>query len=119
MDKPIAMPLKDYVIRELSVKLSKSEDVIDKVIKHQFSSAKEALSISSNDIVEISGWGKIKFNRKKAIKHYEKLLSKKEIFSNKLENAITEKEKNSYITKLNNTIAEIEELKPKIENEFI
>ena len=55
--------------------------------------------------MEISGWGKIKFNRKKAIKHYEKLLSKKEIFSNKLENAITEKEKNSYITKLNNTIA--------------
>lgn len=69
MDKPISMSIKDYLIRTLAVKLRTSEKTIEQVINHQFQSANEAMDL--NDSLEISGFGKLLFNKKKAIKKLE------------------------------------------------
>lgn len=70
MDKPISLPMKEYLVRRLAVKLMVPEKTIDAVIVHQFQSANAALT--SNDSIEISGFGKFIFNRNKAIKTLEK-----------------------------------------------
>lgn len=70
MDKPISLPMKEYLIRKMAVKLMVPEKTIDAVIVHQFQSANVALA--TNDSVEISGFGKWFFNKKKAMKMVEK-----------------------------------------------
>jgi len=66
MDKAINLPLKDFLIRKLAVKLMRNEDEIEKIISHQYQAANEALL--TNDSIEISGFGKFFFNHKKALK---------------------------------------------------
>lgn len=113
MDKPQSLSMRDYLVRKLAVKLMVSEKVIDAVVVHQFSEANRALQ--TNDSIEISGFGKFLFNKKKAIKKLEKMYMKKAYFENALkEEGITEQRRNSLQTKLDNTDAGIVVLKPKI-----
>ena len=55
----------------MSVELAISEEVIDKVITHCFNSASKALS--TNNTVEISGWGTFIFDKGKLQKNIKKL----------------------------------------------
>lgn len=113
MDKPISMSVKDYLIRKMAVKIMMSEKLIESVINHQFQSANQALQ--ENNSVEISGFGKFYFNKKKAERRMDKLLSKKAFFENQLENnELSEQKKISVTNKLNSTILSIEALKPKL-----
>lgn len=117
MDKPQSLSVKDFLIRTLAVKLLVSEKVIEKVVSHQFNEAH--LALQKNDTVEISGFGKFYFNRKKAEKKMEKLLSKQRMFESKLaQEDISEQKKSSYTTKLANTLADIEFLKPKLDDKL-
>ena len=63
--------MKDFLIRVMSVQLMRSERVIEQVINHQFTSAYEAMR--HNDEVELSGFGKFIFNKKKALKKLAKM----------------------------------------------
>lgn len=113
MDKPINLSMREYLVRMLAPKLMLSEKVIDTVVAHQFSEANEAMR--HNHSVEISGFGKFYFNHKKAVKRMETLLSKDRMFRSMLERPdITEQKKQSIMNKLNNNTAEIEQLKPRI-----
>lgn len=113
MDKPISMSVKDFLIRKLSVQLMTSEKTIEAVVNHQFQSANVAMM--ENDSVEISGFGKFLFNRKKAEKRMEKMLSKKEMFENQTNNdLLSEQKRKSAANKLANTIQGIDTLKPRI-----
>jgi len=112
MDKPQSLSMREYLVRTLAVKLMLSEKVIDSVIVHQFSEANAAMS--SNDSIEISGFGKFLFNQKKAHKQMEKLFSKERYFSELLKTDLSEAKKQSTLNKLNNTILGIEALKPKL-----
>jgi hypothetical protein len=112
MDKPKSLSVKDYIIRKMSIKLNLSEKNIDAVITHQFQSAASALS--TNDSLEISGFGKLLFNKKKAIKKMEKLM----IYKNALDRIVndetlTEQKRRSAKLKLETVEALIESLKPK------
>lgn len=80
MDKPLSLSMKDYIIRKMAVKMMISEKVLETVVNHQFNSANEAMR--TNGSVEISGFGKFYFNRKKAFKKMEKMLSQKRHFEN-------------------------------------
>lgn len=76
-NKPKNMSHKEYLVRTLSVKLAMSEKLIETVVNHQFQSANEAMDV--NHSLEISGFGRILFNNKKAIRKlagYEKKLEK-------------------------------------------
>lgn len=112
MDKPQSLSVKDYLIRKMAVNLMVPEKTIEAVISHQFNEAN--LAMRTNDSVEISGFGKFLFNKKKAIKKMEKLFSKKKWFENSLNTELTEKQRNRAITILESVNYSIEFLKPKL-----
>ena len=55
----------------LAIKSLTSEATIEAVVTHQFQSANEAMD--TNDSIEISGFGKFYFNKKKAINKLKQL----------------------------------------------
>lgn len=115
--KPKSLSVKDFLIRKMSIKLNMSEQIIEKIISHQFQSASEAMVI--NKSVEISGFGKFFFNDKKAVTRMKRNISKKEVFTAIMNNeAETDRRRKSAETKLKDTLKDIEILKPKV-NEFI
>jgi nucleoid DNA-binding protein len=112
--KPKSLSVKDYLIRVLAVKMLTSEKTIEAVIDHQYQSANEAMG--SNNSVEIAGFGKMLFNKKKALRRMEKLYSKEALFTKMLlDENITEQKRQSLTLKLNITISTIEALKPRID----
>ena len=112
MDKPISMSVKDYLIRTLAVKILTSEKTIEAVINHQFQSANEAMDL--NDSVEIAGFGKLFFNRKKATKKVEKLNAKKLVMERIItdDNTSEQKRRSSNVI-LEKTLVQINQLKPR------
>jgi nucleoid DNA-binding protein len=112
MDKPQSLSVKDYLIRKMAVNLMVPEKTIEAVISHQFNEANVAMR--TNDSVELSGFGKFLFNKKKAIKKMEKLLSKKRWFENLLTTELTEKQRNRTMVILESVNNSIEFLKPKL-----
>lgn len=119
MDKPISMSVKDYIIRVMSVKERISEKTIEAIVNHQFQSAIQAMK--ENDSVELSGFGKLFFNQKKAHRKMDKMLSKKKLFESRIEDPLTSEQKRiSATNKLNQTVSDIEVLKPKLKGyEFL
>jgi nucleoid DNA-binding protein len=75
--------MREYLVRTLAPKILVSEKIIDTVVAYQFSEANAAML--TNDSIEISGFGKMLFNKKKAIKKMEKFLSQKALFESILE----------------------------------
>jgi len=117
MDKPISMSVRDYLVRTLAVKLMVPEKTIDAIIVHQFNEANRAMAVTES--IEISGFGKFFFNKKKAEKTMEKYLSKERMFNSIIANPETsEARRQSAINKLNNNKLAIDILKPKINNEL-
>lgn len=70
MDKPVSLSVKAFIIRKMSVRTMTQENIIETVVNHQFESALEAMNTC--DSLEFSGFGKLFFNRKKAIKKLQK-----------------------------------------------
>lgn len=113
MDKPVSLTMREYLVRTLAPKLLISEKVVDAVIVHQFSEANAALK--DNESIELSGFGKLLFNKKKAYKKMEKFISQKALFESMIENPDTpEQKKHKAQLKLNTVLNNIEVLKPKL-----
>jgi nucleoid DNA-binding protein len=113
MDKPVSISVKEWIIRNMSVKTMTPERIIEAVVNHQFDSAYIALNNCYS--LEFSGWGKFYFNRKRADKKMEKLLSQKFQFENIIANeATTEKKRRNAQFKLNSALKNIETLSPKL-----
>lgn len=115
MSKPMSMSVKEYLIRTLAVKLAINEKTVEEVVNYQFKSANEAMDI--NHSVEISGFAKFIFNKKKAIKKLNNLLAKKEFMENVLTNPETSPAMFTKTTRtLSVTIDQINKLKPTIKH---
>jgi hypothetical protein len=113
MDKPVTLSVKDWIIRNMSVKMNTHERIIQEVVNHQFTSAYEALQDCES--MEFSGWGKFYFNRKKAVFKLQKLRDIKNALENiLLDEEITEHKRKSAMLKLSVAIKEIEILKTKL-----
>lgn len=106
------MSMKSFLIRKLAVKMMVKESVIENVINHQFISALDATM--EGDDVEISGFGKFLFNYKKALKKYEKELSKMVYFERQLSKETSPMKITSLKNKLENTRLNVESLRKKI-----
>jgi nucleoid DNA-binding protein len=116
MDKPISMSVKDYLVRTLAVKILTSEKTIEAVINHQFQSANEALE--ENNSVEISGFGKLMFNTKKATKKLEALDAKVKAMEKILaDDDISDQRRNAATVTLANTHITISQIKAKLSYE--
>lgn len=113
MDKPISMSVKDFLIRKLAVQLMTSEKLIEQVVNHQFQSANEAMSV--NNSVEISGFGKLFFNNKKAVKRVSQLNGKRIAMERIIaDEQTTEQRRRAAQITLEQTLRRIETIKPKI-----
>src|SRR5690349_18627084 len=84
MDKPMSMSVKDYLMKTQSVRTNTPLKIIEAVVDFQFQEVNSALHLPNVDSVEISGFGKFSFNRKKALKKWEKNISKKEYWEKAL-----------------------------------
>lgn len=112
-DKPISLSVKDYLIRRLAVKMMTSEKTIEAVVNHQFQSAQQAMV--GNKSLEISGFGKLLFNEKKAHKLMEKFLSQKALFEKWAnDETLPEAKRQSAKRKLQMALDGIRDLKPRI-----
>lgn len=112
MDKPTSMSVKDYLMRKQSVRTNKPLKIIEAVIEHQLQGANEALKDKNS--IELSGFGKLIFNIKKAQKKLEKQYSKERWFSKELLNDLSDTKRKSVELKLENTRKAIESIKPKL-----
>lgn len=113
MNKPTTMSVKEYIIKKMAISMVISEKIIDQVVNHQFDSANDALS--SNDTIEISGFGKFFFNTKKANTHYNRLLAMKQAYENILaDTSTTDKKRHSTEQRMITVLNDIKMLKPKI-----
>ena len=63
-DKPQSLSVKNFLIRKMSTAMMVSEKIITSVIDHQFTSLIENMSTCNS--LEISGFGKFLFNKRKA-----------------------------------------------------
>lgn len=115
-DKPNSMPVKNYLMRILSVDMAIPEKIIEAVVNHQFQSANTAMD--TNKSLEISGFGRFIFNDKKAVKKMTSLLSRLERYTLELEsNSLTEANR-AKITEIVRVInKQIEQLKPKLNHD--
>lgn len=117
MDKPVSMPVKEYLMRIMSLRMNIPLKTIEAVVEHQFQEAYNSMQGLDNT-VEISGFGKFIFNKNKALKKWEKNIMKRDFYIKELENPeLSEAKRKSYENKLKNTIDWIEHIKPKLFNE--
>jgi nucleoid DNA-binding protein len=114
MKKPQSMSIKEWIIKKMAISMVVPEKVIDAVVVHQFDSANDALNV--HDSVEISGFGKFYFNKKKAQAQYDKYVRIKQSYENLLaDDSLTDKKRHSTEQKLISVSNDIKILKPKID----
>lgn len=110
------MSVKDYLVRTLAVKILTSEKTIEAVINHQFQSANEAMDLHNS--IELSGFGKFFFNKKKAVKRINALIAKKLALENILaDDTSSEQKKKSARVTLDKTLPLIESLTTRTRHE--
>jgi len=99
----------------MSTKMVISERVINQVITHQFDGVHDALK--TNNSVELSGFGKFLFNKKKAKKHVSKLEDIKLGYEKMIADENTPEKKLNYIkSKLSRLNLTLMSLKPKLDD---
>jgi len=90
-DKPNSMSVREWITKKVAQETVVPENVIKRVISHQFDSAYEALDF--NNSVEISGFGKFYYNTKKANKEIEIFKKKKDSYRKFIEESVSENER--------------------------
>jgi nucleoid DNA-binding protein len=113
MEKPISLSVKNFLIRKMASDMMIPERTIEAIVNHQFNSALDALL--TNNSVELSGFGKFTFNKRKALKAMEKLKSQERVFTAILnDNSLQKEKRHSTEIKLQNVQSSIKFLSPRI-----
>lgn len=86
MDKPISMSVKDYLLRIMSVRTNIPLKTIEAVVEHQYNGVLEAMAKKDINSVEVSGFGKFLFNKKKSVKKWNNNLARKAAYEEELKN---------------------------------
>lgn len=116
MDRTSILPIKDWIIKNISVEKKIPEKLIQTIITHQVETANKQLRKVHS--VEFSGFGKFIFNERKAVHK----LNKMEDIKRRLENMLLDetlilKKRRSAEYKLKVITKDIEELKMVMNNE--
>lgn len=111
-DKPSSMSVREWITKKIATEIMIPENVIRQVIAHQFDSGLEALE--KHNSIEISGFGKLFYNTKKAALEKQKLLFYKASYEAALnDSATTEKERRTLERKLDSAQNAINQLVKK------
>lgn len=112
-ERPVSMTVKDWLVKKMSLDMMIAESVIHRVVDHQVNGVRKALEV--NDSVEMSGFGKFLFNKKKALRKLNGFNELKGIFEKALEDENLP-EKKRFLTefKLHKLILDIEILKKRL-----
>lgn len=113
MDKPISLSVKQFLIRKMSVYMAVPEKTIEAVVNHQFAAMLDAMR--TEDSVEISGFGKFLFNKKKAVRTMEKHLANKRVCEEALAKDMTPQQMRRYLLRLASINENIDILKPRVD----
>lgn len=98
-DKPKSMSVREWITKKVATGIIIPENIIRRVINHQFDSAYEALDNCNS--IEISGFGKFYYNEKKAIREIENCHSQKIAYEKIInDSTTTEKKRLSYIRRV-------------------
>lgn len=110
------IPFKKWLIRRVAIDTVVDERIVDKVVSHQFEKARDAMS--SSDSIELSGFGRFYFNRKKAKRKIERYKGIKKLFEDVINDENTsDKKRASSQFKLGRLLGDIKLLERKIGNE--
>lgn len=91
-DKPESMSVREWITKKVATGIMIPENIIRRVIAHQFDSAYEALK--DNNSIEISGFGKFYYNKKRAKKEIQLYEKEKDSCEKRLiSSSTTEKER--------------------------
>ena len=104
--------MKEQLIKEIAKKLELEERMVEKIVSHQFDSAIKATHV--NNSVEISGFGKFVFNKRRAYYKLESLLATQKNIEALLAKELSEKERRNYELKLVTVNKVVNSLKPKL-----
>ena len=114
-DKPNSMSVRDWIIKKIGTGIMIPENIVKMVVAHQFDSAYEALDKYNS--IEISGFGKFYYNRKKAEKELKRSLLQKATYEKILnDQATTEKKRQQVRRRLKILSLKIENLIKKENN---
>lgn len=107
-------PIKKWLIRRIAVDTITDERIVDSVISHQFDKARKAMD--ENNSIELSGFGRFYFNKRKSLKK----LKRYEILKGRLEDIINSEETSdskraSSQFKLGKLIGDLRKLERKLE----
>src|SRR6478736_3913972 len=112
-DKPVTMPLRDFLIKQIAKDRNIHYSVVEAIITHQFDTANQATYTHKS--LEISGFGKFVFSDSKAnsqLIRYEDMISKINILMSNPD--VTEKELLVHQKKLDGTKNLRDELKKRM-----
>jgi nucleoid DNA-binding protein len=110
------MPLKEFLVKKLSLQSNRSERIIDTVISHQFSSAFQATA--THNTIELSGFGKLSFNMSRGQKQMKKYENVRLSYEAELADPnITPERVRNLTMKLATIQKNVELLKPKLNHE--
>ena len=113
-NKPEYMSDGEWMIKRTAKELDIPERIVHNVIMHQFQSASNAMS--DNNSVEIYGFGKFIFNKKRAVKEHKRLsLIRKN--TQKMFDVAPDKRKNALIKRINNLDSQISYLEHKLKED--
>lgn len=112
-DKPISLPIKDYLVRKTSVKKMLPENIVSAIIDDAFKGANEATQ--SNNEVEISGLGKFMLSEKKAKDGLESMTKIKAAYLIKLQTETDEIKRKNLLKRVASADETIEYLERKLE----
>ena len=104
------MPLKEWLIKKLSQRLSVNQKVIEIVVNEQFTEAFKQTSTSNS--IDFSGWGRLVFLPVKANKQYKEYERVAEYFNS--QSGLSEEDECRRVLKLKNLNRSMEHLKPKL-----
>lgn len=104
--------MKEQLIKEIAKKLELEERIVEKIISHQFDSAIKATHVHNS--VEISGFGKFMFNKRRAYYKLESSLAAQKNIEALLAKELSEKERRNYELKLVSVNKTVNSLKPKL-----
>lgn len=82
-DKPITMPLRDWLIKRIALQKNIPSSVIEAIVSHQFDAANAAIHIHKS--LEISGFGRFVFSDAKANYQLKRNAEATAVLSKKLE----------------------------------
>lgn len=110
-DKPNSMSVREWITKKIATGILIPENVINKVISHQFISTLDAMQ--NNNSLEVSGFGKFYFNVKKAKEELVWTKEQKQLLEERITPEATEEERSEIESKLNHYKKKIKWLEGK------